>query len=65
MPSEKAKENKALVATCVACNKSFSPEAMVAFAKTAVVGNFHCASTVRKGDGARPVLKDCSPSARQ
>jgi uncharacterized protein with PIN domain len=29
MPSEKAKENKALAATCVACQKSFSPEVMV------------------------------------
>lgn len=30
MPSEKAKENKALVATCRACEKSFSTEVMVA-----------------------------------
>jgi hypothetical protein len=29
MPSEKAKENKALVATCSACENSFSPEVMV------------------------------------
>lgn len=29
MPSEKAKENKALVAVCAACNKSFSTEVMV------------------------------------
>jgi len=29
MPSEKAKDNKALVATCAACQKSFSPEVMV------------------------------------
>jgi hypothetical protein len=32
MPSEKAKENKALAATCCACEKSFSPEVMVALA---------------------------------
>ena len=30
MPSEKAKDNKALAAVCVACEKSFSPEVMVA-----------------------------------
>jgi len=30
MPSEKAKENKALVAVCAACAKPFSPEVMVA-----------------------------------
>jgi hypothetical protein len=30
MPSEKAKENKALVAICSACGKSFSTEMMVA-----------------------------------
>jgi hypothetical protein len=30
MPSEKAKENKALVATCSACGKSLSTEMMVA-----------------------------------
>jgi len=30
MPSEKAKENKALTAICVACQKGFSPEVMVA-----------------------------------
>lgn len=29
MPSEKAKENKALVALCVACQKSCSTEVMV------------------------------------
>ncbi|HXR35461.1 MAG TPA: hypothetical protein VN754_05910 [Candidatus Binataceae bacterium] len=29
MPSEKAKENKALVAVCAACEKSFSTEVMV------------------------------------
>jgi hypothetical protein len=29
MPSEKAKENKALVAVCAACNKPFSTEVMV------------------------------------
>jgi len=29
MPSEKAKDNKALVATCVACNKVVSTESMV------------------------------------
>ena len=29
MPSEKAKENKNLVATCVACNKPASTESMV------------------------------------
>ena len=29
MPSEKAKGNKALVATCVACQKSLSTEMMV------------------------------------
>ncbi len=29
MPSEKAKENKSLVATCVACGKSVSTESMV------------------------------------
>ena len=29
MPSEKAKDNKALVATCVACQKSLSTEVMV------------------------------------
>src|SRR5260370_42568237 len=29
MPSEKAKGNKALVATCVACQKSLSTEVMV------------------------------------
>jgi hypothetical protein len=29
MPSEKAKDNKALVATCVACNKAVSTESMV------------------------------------
>jgi|GEM_PF-566806 len=32
MPSEKAKDNKALVATCVACNKTQSTELMVALA---------------------------------
>jgi hypothetical protein len=30
MPSEKAKDNKALIATCVACNKTVSTELMVA-----------------------------------
>jgi hypothetical protein len=30
MPSDKAKENKALAATCRACGKSFSTEVMVA-----------------------------------
>jgi uncharacterized protein with PIN domain len=30
MPSEKAKENKALTAVCAACAKPFSPEVMVA-----------------------------------
>jgi hypothetical protein len=29
MPSERAKENKALVATCEACGKNFSAEVMV------------------------------------
>lgn len=29
MPSEKAKENKTLVATCAACNKPVSTESMV------------------------------------
>jgi hypothetical protein len=29
MPSEKAKENKALIATCVACNKSVPTESAV------------------------------------
>jgi hypothetical protein len=29
MPSEKAKDNKALVATCAACQKSLSTETMV------------------------------------
>ncbi len=29
MPSEKAKENKALAATCVACQKAASTEVMV------------------------------------
>jgi len=29
MPSEKAKENKSLTATCVACNKPGSTETMV------------------------------------
>jgi len=29
MPSEKAKDNKALAATCVACSKSVSTESMV------------------------------------
>ena len=29
MPSEKAKENKALIATCVACNKAVSTETAV------------------------------------
>jgi hypothetical protein len=29
MPSEKAKDNKALAATCVACNKAVSTESMV------------------------------------
>jgi hypothetical protein len=29
MPSEKAKDNKALVATCAACQKSLSTEVMV------------------------------------
>jgi hypothetical protein len=29
MPSEKAKENKALSATCIACNKPVSTELMV------------------------------------
>lgn len=32
MPSEKAKENKALVAQCAACEKSFSTELMQAVA---------------------------------
>ena len=30
MPSDKAKENKALTATCVACNKPVSTESAVA-----------------------------------
>jgi hypothetical protein len=30
MPSAKAKDNKALVATCAACGKTFSTEVMVA-----------------------------------
>jgi hypothetical protein len=30
MPSEKAKENKALVATCTACEKTLSTEVMQA-----------------------------------
>ncbi len=30
MPSEKAKDNKALTATCVACQKTVSTEIMVA-----------------------------------
>jgi uncharacterized protein with PIN domain len=30
MPSEKAKQNKALTATCVACNKPVSTESAVA-----------------------------------
>jgi hypothetical protein len=34
MPSEKAKENKALVAACTACAKSFSTEVMVALRGT-------------------------------
>ena len=29
MPSEKAKDNKALAATCVACTKAVSTESMV------------------------------------
>ena len=29
MPSERAKDNKALIATCVACNKPVSTEIMV------------------------------------
>jgi hypothetical protein len=29
MPSDKARENKALVATCAACNKTASTEVMV------------------------------------
>lgn len=29
MPSEKAKENKALLATCIACGKPVSTESMV------------------------------------
>jgi hypothetical protein len=32
MPSEKAKDNKALVATCSACNKTLSTELMVSLA---------------------------------
>ncbi len=32
MPSEKAKDNKSLMATCIACQKSFSTEIMVALA---------------------------------
>jgi hypothetical protein len=32
MPSEKAKDNKALVAICAACNKTQSTELMVALA---------------------------------
>lgn len=32
MPSEKAKDNKALVATCAACNKTQSTELMVSLA---------------------------------
>jgi hypothetical protein len=32
MPSEKAKDNKALAATCVACNKTLSTELMVSLA---------------------------------
>jgi hypothetical protein len=32
MPSEKAKDNKALVATCAACNKTVSTELMVSLA---------------------------------
>ena len=32
MPSEKAKDNKALVAVCAACAKPFSPEVMVSLA---------------------------------
>ena len=32
MPSEKAKGNKALVATCIACQKTLSTEVMVSLA---------------------------------
>jgi hypothetical protein len=32
MPSEKAKDNKALVATCAACHKTLSTELMVSLA---------------------------------
>jgi uncharacterized protein with PIN domain len=34
MPSNKAKENKALVATCVACNKPVSTESAVSLPST-------------------------------
>jgi hypothetical protein len=32
MPSEKAKDNKTLVATCISCNKTLSTELMVSLA---------------------------------
>ena len=42
MPSEKAKENKALVAQCAACEKKFSVELM----SGVVVRNGHRRTTV-------------------
>jgi len=51
MPSEKAKENKALTTTCAACNKSVSTESAV--------------SLMGFEDGQRKPFVVCIPCANQ
>ncbi len=51
MPSEKAKENKALTATCVACNKPVPTESAVSLAGVA--------------DGHRNYFTVCLPCANK
>ena len=56
MPSDKAKLNKALMATCVACNKPISTESVVSL--TGVEDGHHrqytYATHARTADGVRP-----------
>lgn len=52
MPSDKARENKALVATCVACGKSVSTESMVSLTgreNGTVAGYTVCVACANKG----------------
>ena len=51
MPSEKAKDNKALAATCVACNKVVSTESAVSLTGTE--------------EGRRKAFVVCLPCANQ